>query len=53
MLLAAGLVVGCWNAWRWVTLEQREIELEQREIDEEQRESGEESRDVSGNRADR
>ena len=25
MLMAAGLLVGCWNAWRWVTLEQRAI----------------------------
>lgn len=26
MLIAAGLAVGCWNAWRWVTLEQRAIQ---------------------------
>jgi ATP synthase protein I len=25
MLLAAGLIVGCWNAWRWVSREQRAI----------------------------
>jgi ATP synthase protein I len=25
MLLAAGLVVGCWTAWRWVSREQRAI----------------------------
>ena len=25
MLMAVGLVIGCWNAWRWVTLEQRAI----------------------------
>lgn len=25
MLLAAGLFIGCWNAWRWVTLEQQAI----------------------------
>jgi ATP synthase protein I len=38
MLLAVGLAVGCWNAWRWVGLEQRGIE--------------EDGRDVSGSRAD-
>ena len=38
MLLVLGLAVGCWNAWRWVSLEQRAIE--------------EDSRDASGNRAD-
>lgn len=25
MLLAAGLIVGCWTAWRWVSREQRAI----------------------------
>lgn len=25
MLLAAGLLLGCWNAWYWVSLEQRAI----------------------------
>lgn len=28
MLLVAGLLVGCWNAWRWIALEQRAIEEE-------------------------
>ena len=26
MLLVAGLVIGCWNAWYWVSLEQRAIQ---------------------------
>jgi ATP synthase protein I len=26
MLLAGGVIVGCWNAWRWIALEQRAIE---------------------------
>lgn len=26
MLLAAGLLLGCWNAWYWVSLEQRAID---------------------------
>jgi ATP synthase protein I len=30
MLLAAGLLLGCWNAWYWVSLEQRAIEDESR-----------------------
>jgi len=25
MLITAGLLIGCWNAWRWVTSEQRAI----------------------------
>lgn len=25
MLMVAGLLIGCWNAWFWVSLEQREI----------------------------
>jgi len=28
VLLVAGLVLGCWNAWRWVEQEQREIRRE-------------------------
>ena len=28
-LLVAGLVLGCFNAWRWVAKEQREIKREQ------------------------
>jgi ATP synthase protein I len=28
MLMVAGLGVGCWNAWRWVALEQRAIRHE-------------------------
>ena len=28
MLMVAGLGVGCWNAWRWVSLEQRAIRHE-------------------------
>lgn len=34
MLLVFGLVVGCWNAWRWVALEQRAIEEEGRGVPE-------------------
>jgi ATP synthase protein I len=30
MLLAAGLLLGCWNAWYWVSLEQRAIHDESR-----------------------
>lgn len=26
MLMAAGLLIGCWNAWYWVSLEQRSIQ---------------------------
>lgn len=26
MLLGAGLMLGCWNAWYWVSLEQRAID---------------------------
>lgn len=25
MLMVGGLFVGCWNAWRWISLEQRTI----------------------------
>lgn len=25
MLMVGGLFIGCWNAWRWVALEQRAI----------------------------
>lgn len=32
MLLVIGLVVGCWNAWRWVALEQRAIREESGDI---------------------
>ena len=32
MLLVLGLVVGCWNAWRGVALEQRAIEEEGRAV---------------------
>lgn len=26
MLMAAGLLLGCWNAWYWISLEQRGIQ---------------------------
>lgn len=26
MLMVGGLLIGCWNAWFWVSLEQREIQ---------------------------
>lgn len=29
MLMVLGLIVGCWNAWRWVSLEQRAIDEEE------------------------
>jgi ATP synthase protein I len=31
MLLAAGLLLGCWNAWYWVSLEQKAIRDEIRD----------------------
>lgn len=34
MLLFAGLLLGCWNAWYWVSLEQRAIRDETRDEDE-------------------
>lgn len=37
MLIAAGLGIGCWNAWRWISLEQRAIGHEDAESLEEER----------------
>ena len=37
MLLAAGLLLGCWNAWYWVSLEQEAIKDEMRETEEGER----------------
>ncbi|MDP1572205.1 MAG: AtpZ/AtpI family protein [Vicinamibacterales bacterium] len=37
MLLAAGLLLGCWNAWYWVSLEQEAIRDEMRETEEGER----------------
>jgi len=37
MLLAAGVLLGCWNAWYWVSLEQGAIRDEMRETDGEER----------------
>lgn len=34
-LLVVGLAVGCWNAWRWVTAEQRGIQDDATELGEE------------------
>ncbi len=34
-LLVLGLVAGCWNAWRWIALEQRAIDDEDAEHDDE------------------
>jgi O-antigen ligase len=28
MMLTLGLLVGCWNAWGWITMERRAIERE-------------------------
>ncbi len=33
-LLVAGLAIGCWNAWRWVTREDRAMRDEQEDRDE-------------------
>jgi ATP synthase protein I len=33
-LLMAGLVIGCWNAWRWVAREEQTMREEQEENDE-------------------
>jgi ATP synthase protein I len=33
-LLVAGLVVGCWNAWRWVSQEEQAMREEQEDGDE-------------------
>jgi ATP synthase protein I len=33
-LLVAGLVIGCWNAWHWVTKEGRAMRDEQEDRDE-------------------
>ncbi len=33
-LLAAGLAIGCWNAWHWVTKEDRAMRDEQEDRDE-------------------
>lgn len=33
MLMLGGLLLGCWNAWYWVSLEQRAIQLEMRDDD--------------------
>ncbi len=32
-LLVAGLTLGCWNAWQWVTKEDRAMREEQRDDD--------------------
>lgn len=34
MLMLAGLLLGCWNAWYWVSLEQRAIRRERDDEDE-------------------
>jgi ATP synthase protein I len=33
-LLVAGLAIGCWNAWHWVTKEDKEMRDEQEDDDE-------------------
>ena len=33
-LLVAGLAIGCWNAWHWVTKEEKEMRDEQEDDDE-------------------
>lgn len=33
MLMLGGLLLGCWNAWYWVSLEQRAIQHEMRDDD--------------------
>ena len=32
-LLIAGLVIGCWNAWHWVSREHREMQQEEEDDD--------------------
>ena len=32
-LLVAGLVIGCFNAWHWVTREERDIREQQEDVD--------------------
>ena len=34
MLLLAGLVIGCFNAWHWVAKEDKEMQEEQEDDDE-------------------
>ncbi len=34
MLLVFGLVIGCWNAWHWVSKEDQEMRMEQEDDDE-------------------
>ena len=34
MLMVGGLLIGCWNAWHWVALEQRAIHDESEESSE-------------------
>ena len=34
MLLIIGLIIGCWNAWRWVAKEDKEMREEQENNDE-------------------
>ena len=34
MLLLAGLVIGCWNAWHWVARQDKEIHNESEDNDE-------------------
>ena len=34
MLLLAGLVIGCWNAWHWVARQDKEIHDESEDNDE-------------------
>lgn len=36
MLLGAGLLLGCWNAWYWVSLEQSAIHDDGRDRDEDE-----------------
>jgi ATP synthase protein I len=37
MLMVLGLMAGCWNAWRWVSIEQRAIDDEALDTMEERR----------------
>ena len=34
MLLVAGLIIGCWNAWQWVAREEQEMRDEREDHDE-------------------
>jgi len=48
-LLLIGLVIGCWNAWHWVSKEDRAIHDAQRNGDEDEPKTKTEAKTPSGN----